>query len=366
MRRCESRPGREEAGPLVTATLRTTIVPLLIAASAALRRRRGGAHDVFDAPLPGTLGYHTILDYDAPHSAAAPAVLSHAPLVGLPPSPHAAGREGTVELLRRMCALGPQDALRASLREAVIRDHMRHAWNIAACYRSQGAQGEDDVALVYRSLGQAVDGFDPECGGSFLGYAVPVILREVRASRHGDAGQIGDLRQARQAADALRVSAGQLTRDLGRSPSVPELTVAMGESCEGVVASLDAALGCATTWIDLPASASQGITGSGQGGAPVGASSREAFAAGFALLEYRAKRVLLMRFLRKMSQAQIAAELGTSPEQVSRLLDQCLGQLGAVQGDPLALAETLHSAPADGSREITVQPARSGPRLLAA
>jgi len=274
-----------------------------------------------------------------------------------------------VELLRRMGALGPQDALRASLREAVIRDHMRHAWYIAALYRPRDVAGEDDVQLAYRSLATAVDGFDPESGGSFLGHAVPVILREVKASRHGDAGQLGVARRARQAADALCVSVRQLTRDLRRSPSVPELAVAMGESCEDVVESLDAALGYAMAWIDLPESASQDVIGPGQGSARVDASSREAFAAVFTLLEDRAKQVLLMRFLRKMTPAQIAAELGVYPEQVSRLLDQSLSRLGAAQGNPLgALPDTPHSAPVpvDGPHEITAQPARSGPGLMAA
>jgi RNA polymerase sigma-B factor len=358
VRRCESRPGREEAGPLVTATLRTTIVPLLTAASTALRHRRGGSHAAFDAPRPDTLSYDTILGSDAAHSAVAPAALSHARLVELPPSPPAAGRGETVELLRRMGALGPEDGLRASLREAVIRDHMRHAWYIAALYRSRDVAGEDDVQLAYRSLATAVDGFDPECGGSFLGYAVPVILREVKASRHGDAGQLGASRRARQAAEALCASARELTRELRRSPSVPELAVAMGESCEDVVESLDAALGYAMALIDLPESASPDITGPGQDDARGDATSRETFAVVFALLEDRAKQVLLMRFLRQMSPAQIAAELDVQPEQVSRLLDQSLGRLGAVRDNP-------PGAPADTPHEITAQPARSGPGLLA-
>jgi RNA polymerase sigma-B factor len=267
-----------------------------------------------------------------------------------------------------MGALGPQDALRASLREAVIRDHMRHAWYIAALYRPRDIQGEDDVQLAYRSLGQAVDGFDPEGGSSFLGYAVPMILREVKATRHGDAGQLRASRRARQAADALRESVRALTRDLGRSPSVPELAMATGESCEDVVASLDAAMGCATAWIDLPESASQSVTEPGQGGTHTAASSREAFAVVFALLEDRTKQVLLMRFLRQMSPAQIATELDVHPEQVSRLLEQSLTRLGVARGNPLdALADTPRSAPApDGSHEITAQPARSGPGLLAA
>ena len=313
--------------------------------------------------------------FPASHPDDAQAPPAAARLISLPlplplplPAP-AAGREETEELLRRMGALGPGDGLRASLREAVIRDHMRHAWYIAACYRFRGVQGEDDVALAYRSLATAVDGFDPERHGRFLSYAVPVILREVKATRLDDAGQLAASRRAQQSADALRVSARRLTRDSGRSPSVQELAVAMGENCEDVVESLEAALGSAIAWIDVPETSTQGFTGSGGRGVRVQASPREAFAVVFARLENRAKQVLLMRFLRKMSQAQISAELGANPEQIARIQEQSLGRLGALWDNPLGdLADTPHSDPdrADGSHEITARPMRSGSSLLAA
>src|SRR6185437_15433920 len=44
-------------------------------------------------------------------------------------------------------------------------------------------------------------------------------------------------------------------------------------------------------------------------------------------LSGREKRILLMRFFRNMSQAEIGAEIGVSQMQVSRLLGQILGRL---------------------------------------
>ena len=46
-----------------------------------------------------------------------------------------------------------------------------------------------------------------------------------------------------------------------------------------------------------------------------------------ARLSARDKKILLMKFFRNMSQAQIGAELGVSQMQVSRLLSQILGRL---------------------------------------
>lgn len=64
---------------------------------------------------------------------------------------------------------------RGGTHEAVIRDQMHHEWYITTLYSAAGAPGEDEVQLAYRSLGMAVDGFDPQDGGGFLSYAVPVI-----------------------------------------------------------------------------------------------------------------------------------------------------------------------------------------------
>jgi RNA polymerase sigma-B factor len=329
--------------------LKTAIVPLLAATSAIFqwhRRRPGDAHGALDA---------------LPRSADAPSI-------GSPPLRFAAGRQETVGVLRRMSALDPADELRASLREAVIREQMRYAWHITALYSSRDVLREDDVALVYRSLGKAVDGFDPESGESFLRYAVPVILREVKASRDV-AGEMTASHRTSEVADALRVSADRLTRQLGRSPDVPELAAAMGECCEQIVESLDAWLGYAAPWIDLPELPQSFSEFDRYADRLRAAPHREALTALFASLENRAKRTLLMWFLRGWSQTQIAAEIGVSREQVSRLHAQSLSLLGAARANPLGtLADEPHDAPAPAgaSREVTAQPVPRGPGLLAA
>jgi RNA polymerase sigma-B factor len=289
--------------------------------------------------------------------------------VSSPLLPPAADRHEALGLLRRMGALEPGDGLRAALREAVIRDQMHHAWHITALYNSRGAPGEDEVTLAYRSLGTAVDGFDPEGGESFLHYAVPVILREIKASRRrDDAGDLASAHRGRQMTDTLRASTEQLTKQLGRSPSVPELAEATGERCEQIVESLDAALGHAAPWIDLPEPPHSAPESDRCCARPQTASSRAALSVVFMTLEHRAKRALLMQFLRRMTQAQIAAELGVPQEQVSRLQTRSLDQLGVARANPFsALADEPDTTLTLAERSVAVSPtAPSGPGLLAA
>jgi RNA polymerase sigma-B factor len=417
----------KKPGFLVTAPLKTAISPLLAATSSILHRRRPGVtRDALTAPRPDSfgydtilgydtaLGYDTVLGYDLTQRAPVPAVLSrsgriprdgrrvhaHVDPTGSAPGPGArpapgpqrqhdppprptgvrsanslptlppAGHEETSGQLRRMGALDPGDGLRAALREAVTRDQMRHVWYITALYSSQGSPGEDEVTLAYRTLGIAVDGFDPEGGESFLHYAVPVILREVKASRRRNGnGDLASAHRTRQIAAALRASAEQLTKQLGRSPSVPELAEATGESCEQIVESLDAALGHTKPWTDLPEPTPHDATESDHTSARLRtASGRAALTVAFTALEHRAKRTLLMRFLRKMSQEQIATELGVPQEQVSRLQARSMNQLGMTRTNPFsALAHEPDTPPAPAGRpEMTAQPALLAPTLLAA
>jgi hypothetical protein len=130
--RCESRPGSEESGPLVTSTLRTTIVPLSTATIATLRSRRRqiGADDVLDAPSPTMRDYYTILGYGQAPSVMVPARLSRcrrgtprrsrrpgnipvssaaARVASASPCLSPAGCDQTVDLLRRMGTPGPDE-----------------------------------------------------------------------------------------------------------------------------------------------------------------------------------------------------------------------------------------------------------------
>jgi RNA polymerase sigma-B factor len=389
-------------------TLRTAIVPLLTTASTIVQhhRRRNGMYEAFDAPWLDSLGYDMALSYGVVPATPPPAGRLPPRFRGARartgPAGSAADRdtrpgpeprtradtlpdsvdtrytrasrtnqagsgEQTAGLLRRMGALGPGDRLRARLREAVIREHMPCAWYIAARYASRIPLGEDEVHLAYRSLEKAMDGFDPECGGSFLGYAVPVILREVKASRRDDAGKDASDRE-RLEAGALRAGVEQLARQLGRSPTVSELAAATGRTGEGIVELLDAALGPAATWVDLPEPAAETVDDR-HGQYRMGPMDRERFTAVFALLEDRAKCVLLMRFLRTMSQEQIAADLGVPPVQVARLQAQSLGRLRAARINPFGtLGQDSHDDPAltGGSHGNTVQPVPRGPGLRTA
>lgn len=293
----------------------------------------------------------------------------------LPPPPHQASQ--TLLAFAGMRALIPGDSRRERLRETLVQDHMRYAWHIATLYSSPADPGEVTFATARLSLTRAIDAYDPDSGTDFLTFATPLILREVRALRRGAGTGPHAPTRSRRLADALPASADRLARSLGRSPTIAELATALGVGTEEVVESLDTALGYPAPQSEHSRSGSGNLLrahdpssgpssgpspdatlgsapdpspdtalGSAPDTAPDSADVRRAEPPAFAAaltseqlkrllapLSERNKRIVMMRYLRGMTDVQIGAELNISPVQVSRLLAQAMTALHAPDRD---------------------------------
>ncbi len=131
---------------------------------------------------------------------------------------------------------------------------------------------------------------------------------------------------------AMHKAVDVLTTELGRPPTVPELAERLGVETEEAVAALDAAEAYSTASLDRP-------VGTDEDGASVGeligdedpgyelAVNRETLRGLVGKLGERDKRILLLRFFRGLTQAEIGEELGISQMQVSRLIARILGEL---------------------------------------
>ena len=328
-------------------------VPILLALAAlavvvAARNRRRGRRDGPDAMFAPQFAFH-LLGFEAGPGAepagpglngqsrevsgrgAEPPEVSFAAAPGAPPSPDAEQRVETLRVLLQMRTLKHGDSLRKVLAGQVILSHMPYARYIAALYKSTGEPDEVTGAIAEHSLAVAVDGFDPESGVDFLAYATPVILREVRSRHRAGRGELRTPRRARHLADALPASADRFTRKTGRSPTISELASALGVRGEEIVEALDTALGCSET----PSGSLGQIPGGDHehldsGGPDLGFTeelSEDQVKLLLAPLPERNKRIVMMRYLRGMSDAQIGAELNISPVHVQRLLTQAMGAL---------------------------------------
>jgi RNA polymerase sigma-B factor len=252
-------------------------------------------------------------------------------------SPYAQRRAETMHVLTRMNRLTVGDPERERLRGQVIEDHMPYARHIATRYGGRGQLVEDFVQVAYLGLVKAVDNFDPDHGTGFLGYATPVILGEIRRYFRDATWDVHVPRRMQELTTALRGAAEQLTRELGRSPSIIELAGRLNADPEEVTEALEAAAAYTAASLDRPAgNEPDGATlGELMGGEDVrfgAVVDRESLKPLLAKLDERDKRILMMRFFRGMTQTQIGDQLGVSQMQISRLLSRILGELRAGLG----------------------------------
>ncbi len=241
-------------------------------------------------------------------------------------------RAQTMDVLRRMARLPDGDAERERLRTEVVEDHMPYARHIARRY-SRRDQAEDDFDQVaYLGLVKAVDNFDPEHGTGFLGYATAMIVGEIKRYFRDATWGVHVPRHMQELTAALHRGRDELIASLGREPTVQELAARMGVCPDEVVEALDAAGAYTTSSLDRPVGFEQDSACLGEliGGDDPGfalTEDREVLRGLVAELPSREKRILLLRYFRGMTQADIGQELGLSQMQVSRLLTKIIAEL---------------------------------------
>jgi len=226
-----------------------------------------------------------------------------------------------------------QDDGDQSAREQLVEHFLPIARKLARRY--QGAHEPQDDLIQVASLGlvKAIDRFDVERGLAFSTFAVPTILGELKRYFRDLGWSVhvprGAQDQALKVADAQR----RLTNDIGRSPTVQELAQYLELSVEDVLNGLEAGAGHHATSLDAPRDEEDGEFATladrfgtedpgyeqVELGATIGVAAER--------LTDRQRRVLALRFVKDLTQAEIADEVGVSQMQVSRILRGSISEL---------------------------------------
>lgn len=215
---------------------------------------------------------------------------------------------------------------------------------LASRYAGRGEPFEDLVQVGSIGLIKAVDRFDVDRGVDFASYAVPTIVGEIRRHFRDRAWALHVPRGLKELSLRLNRAVEQLTAELGRSPTVSELSQAVGAPEDEIVDALDIANAYSTRSLYEPQfedgdepSAEVVFGGPDPGYAEVEESA--VVEAGLAALDPRSRRIVELRFFDGWTQSEIAAELGISQMHVSRLLRHSLeimrGRLDEQGSEPL-------------------------------
>jgi RNA polymerase sigma-B factor len=212
------------------------------------------------------------------------------------------------------------------------------ARSIAHQFHNRGEPSEDLDQVAYLGLVKAVNGFDPEKGDEFLAYAVPTITGEVKRYFRDSAWTVRPPRRIQDLQAEITPAVEQLSQLIGGPPRAVDIAELLGRTEDEIVEAL-ACGGCFTpSSIDDRGPGGDGYQVADRlGEDDVGFARAEAVAtlsAACQALKERDRRILYLRFFKDWTQEQIAADLGVTQMQVSRLLARILRDLReAVQGD---------------------------------
>ncbi len=218
-------------------------------------------------------------------------------------------------------------------REQIVTRCLPLADNVARHFDRRGVDLEDLIQVARVGLMNAVNRFDPEKGSSFLGFAVPTMMGEVRRHFRDHGWSIHVPRAIRDRHAQIARATVELTQALQRAPTATELAIELGINREEVVESLIAADAYQPQSIEAPLA--QGNEESRHLADLLGdtdpalehVTNREAVRPLLAALPRRERIVLELRFFKGMTQSQIAEQIGVSQMHVSRILSDTLRYL---------------------------------------
>ncbi|MFC4078158.1 RNA polymerase sporulation sigma factor SigF [Salinithrix halophila] len=227
--------------------------------------------------------------------------------------PHLSDKE--VKKLIRMSQKGDHTA-----RDRLVQHNIRLVWSVVQRFLNRGYEAEDLFQIGCIGLLKAVDKFDLSYEVKFSTYAVPMIIGEIQRFLRDD-GMVKVSRSLKELSNRVRKSKDELTKKLGRSPSVHELAEEMGVTAEEIVFAQEANRAPTSIHETVYENDGDPITLMDQ----IADESEESWFDKIALkeainrLNERERLIVYLRFFKDQTQSEVADRLGISQVQVSRL-----------------------------------------------
>jgi RNA polymerase sigma-B factor len=219
-------------------------------------------------------------------------------------------------------------------RDAIVERFLPLARQLAASYHRPREPFDDIFQVACFGLVKAVNRFEVDRGGAFTSYAVPTIVGEIK--RHFR-DRTWAVRVPRDLQDlSLRVdrTVVDLTRTLGRQPSVEDVADAIEVQPDDVLEAMQVGYAYRASSLDAPRPGGdddEGRTVVDTLGTPddgfARAEDRVVIAALMRTLTVRERCVLHLRFECDFTQAEIGERIGVGQMQVSRILRSTLARL---------------------------------------
>ena len=228
-----------------------------------------------------------------------------------------------------------------SVRNRLVERHMGLAAHIAKRFSRPGGTEEDLRQVAMLGLVKAVDRFDPEYGVPFAAFAGSTIEGELKRHFRDHSWAVRVPRSAKELHLMVRRAADDLVQAGGRSPSVDDIAAHLGLHRDDVLRGLS--VSAASRVGSLNAGSTDGTSETPLDRIVALATEDPGFDHAMEIdvverllsrLPERERRIVQLRFYEQLSQAEIAATVGVSQMQVSRLLRASFERMrGWMNGD---------------------------------
>ena len=210
--------------------------------------------------------------------------------------------------------------------EQLINDNSGLIWSVAKRFIGRGTETDDLYQLGCLGFLKAVDGFDLEYGTQFSTYAVPKISGEIRRFLRDD-GAVKVSRSIKEQAVTVKTVRTQLTLQLGREPTLSEISEHTGFTVEEI------ALAETATAATESIHAQTGEDGFTLENILTDTESEERMVEKISLrqaierLAEQEKMVIQLRYFHGLTQERVAKVMSVSQVQVSRIEKRALANL---------------------------------------
>ena len=239
-------------------------------------------------------------------------------------------REEASRLLAQLHALPEDSPQRPPLRDRLTEMHLPLVRYLARRFAGRSVPLEDIVQVGSIGLLKSIDRFDPDRGLEFSTYATPTILGEIRRYFRDTGWLLHVPRRAQELQATLAGARSELTQQLQRGPTVREIAEHIGVDVMQVVEAIDVARGYAGVPLDA-------LTDGGDESRKDRLAEddidlervelRDELRPALEELSERDRQILVLRFVAGKTQTEIAAIIGVSQMQISRLISRSLDQL---------------------------------------
>ena len=242
-------------------------------------------------------------------------------------------RERSLALFSEMLDPTTPEERRTACRDDLVRLHLPLVDHCARRFANRGEPLDDLVQVGTIGLIKSVDRFDTDRGVEFSTYATPTIIGEIKRYFRDKGWAIRVPRRLQELRMSISSITGELSQQLGRSPTPREIAERLEVTVEEVLEGIESSNAYSTLSLDAGDNGDEGSGASmldtlGMDDEQLAhVEIRESIKPLIEQLPPREKKILLLRFFRGMTQSQIAEEIGVSQMHVSRLLNRTLEQL---------------------------------------